>query len=183
MCTEMENEMEKVIKIVTNILYIVLAAIVLLEAAVFLPKLFSIRPLAVLSGSMEPAYPVGSMVYVGKTDAADIQVGDVITFYMAGDTLITHRVVSKDEEAGGFTTKGDANNTEDGGLVPYDKVVGRVLLRIPYLGYVSSYLSSRSGNIIVITLIIVTLIFSFLPGLFKEGDKGKEEGAEKDRSE
>lgn len=176
--------MEKVMKVVTNILYIFLAAVVLLEAAVIVPKLFGIRPLAVLSGSMEPAYHVGSMVYVGKTDAADIQVGDVITFYMAGDTMTTHRVVAKDEEAGGFTTKGDANNTEDGGLVPYDKVVGRVVFDIPYLGYVSSYLSSRPGSIVVITLIIVTLIFSFLPGMFKEAGKEKEEKkAEKENAE
>jgi len=66
----------------------------------------------------------------------DIEVGDVITFYINDNTVVTHRVVDKDDDTESFRTKGDANEIEDGGSVAYDKVVGKVVLNVPYLGYI-----------------------------------------------
>ena len=53
----------------------------------------------------------------------DITTGDVITFYINEDTLVTHRVVGKESESGGFLTKGDANEVNDGGTVLYDNML------------------------------------------------------------
>ena len=81
-------------------------------------------------------FHVGSGVYVEKSSIDDIQVGDVITFYINDNTVVTHRVIDKDNDTESFHTKGDANETEDGGSVAYDKVVGKVVLNVPYLGYI-----------------------------------------------
>ena len=58
------------------------------------------------------------------------------TFYINDNTVVTHRVVDKDDDTESFRTKGDANEIEDGGSVAYDKVVGKVVLNVPYLGYI-----------------------------------------------
>lgn len=155
--------MKKTVKIVTLVFYVLLAGVVLVEALVYLPKLFGIQPLAVLSGSMEPNYHVGSMVYVKKTDASSLEVGDAVTFYITGKTMVTHRVVEKDDAAQLLTTKGDANlNTQE--QVPYDQVIGKVLFNIPWLGYITSWFSTVTGKIIIFGMIVVVLLLSFLPG-------------------
>ena len=70
-----------------------------------LPGLFGIRPYVVYSGSMEPKIPTGAVVFT-KEGAYSLETGDIITFHNE-DTVVTHRVVKKEE--GTFITKGDAN--------------------------------------------------------------------------
>ena len=123
--------MKKFIKIVTDILLVI---VLVIAAVLYIPRLMGLKTYKVLSGSMEPEYHVGSVVYVEKSSIDDIEVGDVITFYINDNTVVTHRVVDNDTES--FHTKGDANETEDGGSVAYDKVVGKVVLNVPYLGYI-----------------------------------------------
>lgn len=154
--------MTKAVKIVTNILYILLAVIVLIEAFVYVPGIFGVKPLAVLTGSMEPTYHVGSMVYVKRTALSDIEPGDAVTFYISGNTMVTHRVIAKDDSAHILTTKGDANlNTQES--VSYDSVVGKVLFNIPLLGYISSWFASMTGKLIIFGMIIAVLVLSFMP--------------------
>lgn len=125
--------MKKFIKIVTDILLVI---VLVIAAVLYIPRLMGLKTYKVLSGSMEPEYRVGSVVYVEKSSIDDIEVGDVITFYINDNTVVTHRVVDKDNDTESFHTKGDANETEDGGSVAYDKVVGKVVLNVPYLGYI-----------------------------------------------
>ena len=47
-------------------------------------------PFAVLSGSMEPELPVGSMVFVHQVDPTDIAMGDNATFYRSDGAVVTH---------------------------------------------------------------------------------------------
>ena len=122
--------MKRFIKIVTDILLVI---VLVIAAVLYIPRLKTYK---VLSGSMEPEYHVGSVVYVEKSSIDDIEVGDVITFYINDNTVVTHRVIDKDNDTESFHTKGDANETEDGGSVAYDKVVGKVVLNVPYLGYI-----------------------------------------------
>ena len=63
-------------------------------------------------------------------------ISSYLTFYINDNTVVTHRVIDKDNDTESFHTKGDANETEDGGSVAYDKVVGKVVLNVPYLGYI-----------------------------------------------
>ena len=125
--------MKRFIKIVTDILLVI---VLVIAAVLYIPRLMGLKTYKVLSGSMEPEYHVGSVVYVGKSSIDDIEVGDVITFYINDNTVVTHRVIDKDNDTESFHTKGDANETEDGGSVAYDKVVGKVVLNVPYLGYI-----------------------------------------------
>ena len=113
--------MKKFIKIVTDILLVI---VLVMAAVLYIPRLMGLKTYKVLSGSMEPEYHVGSVVYVEKSLIDDIEVGDVITFYINDNTVES------------FRTKGDANEIEDGGSVAYDKVVGKVVLNVPYLGYI-----------------------------------------------
>ena len=75
-------------------------------------------PLAVLSGSMEPTYHVGSLIYVKDADPEEVQVGEPITFKISDDTMVTHRVVAIDPGGPNLQTKGDASRDNvDGGAV------------------------------------------------------------------
>ena len=125
--------MKKFIKIVTDILLVI---VLVMAAVLYIPRLMGLKTYKVLSGSMEHEYHVGSVVYVEKSSIDDIEVGDVITFYINDNTVVTHRVIDKDNDTESFHTKGDANETEDGGSVAYDKVVGKVVLNVQYLGYI-----------------------------------------------
>lgn len=164
--------MKKVYQVITSLLLLVL---ILIAAALFLPKILGMQPLAVLSGSMEPTYHVGSLIYVKDADPESIQVGDPITFKISEDTMVTHRVVAIDKEAQTFQTKGDANNTVDGGAVAYTNLVGKPVFTLPLMGYLAVYANTTTGMIVMVTAVIVILILAFLPDfLSKADDKDKE---------
>jgi signal peptidase I len=130
--------------------------IVLLLAAVlifFAPR-FGWQVDTVLSGSMEPAIPTGSIL-VSRTVASDsIIVGDIITFSGSGrDRFITHRVTAIDRTNGiVFTTKGDANNAEDPYPVPAENVEGKVLVHIPFLGFILSFVKTPLGILLMLVI-------------------------------
>ena len=130
--------------------------IVLLLAAVlifFAPR-FGWQVDTVLSGSMEPAIPTGSIL-VSRTVASDsINVGDIITFSGSGrDRFITHRVTAIDRTNGiVFTTKGDANNAEDPYPVPAENVVGKVMVHIPFLGFIFSFVKTPLGILLMLVI-------------------------------
>ena len=86
----------------------------------------------VVSGSMEPTIPVGSIIYVKEIDPVDVQSGNIVAF-QAGDSVIMHRVVDNKLVEGTFTTKGDANNGEDMNDVPYEDLIGIVVKHIPIM--------------------------------------------------
>ena len=91
----------------TLLLVLLIAACVPLTV----PRMLGYALYTVVSGSMEPAIPTGSLVYVEHVAPEDIEEGDVIAFYDAVDvaSVITHRVVTNSTVMGEFVTKGDAN--------------------------------------------------------------------------
>ncbi len=167
--------MKKAYHIFTTVLLVIL---ILAAAVLFLPKFVGMTPLAVLSGSMEPTYHVGSLIYVKDADPEEVQVGEPITFKISDDTMVTHRVVAIDQEAKTFQTKGDANDNVDGGAVAYENLVGKPVFTIPYMGYLAVYANTTTGMIITVTVILVILILTFLPDFLMKGDD-EEEKAEK----
>lgn len=127
-------------------------------------RVVGLQPYAVLSGSMEPQIPVGALLYVKPCGADDVAVGDVITFVLNEDLMTaTHRVVAIDAEAGTFTTKGDANETEDGAPVSFQNLIGKPLFAIPLVGYLSAFLSTWTGKIVGIGTVLLLLLILFLP--------------------
>lgn len=123
-----------------------LAIVIGLCLPITLPRVFGFQIYDVVSGSMEPEIPVGSVLYVKATDPTLIQENEVIA-YQAVDAVVAHRVVHNRTSLGEFVTKGDANNVEDREPIPYDQVVGRVELHLPVLGMGMSLLASTVGKI------------------------------------
>ena len=173
------------VKKVWNIITWVLVGIVgLLAIFLFGFKLFGFQIYTVLSGSMEPTYLTGSVVYVQKVNTDDLKKGDVITYKVGSKTLVTHRIIElvpdpEDPERTLFRTKGDNNNTADGALVEPQNVVGRVAFGIPLLGYLSVFLQTPYGKIAAIAFAIMLLALMFLPDLLLKKDKQSEEDKQK----
>ena len=178
--------MKRSIRKTWNIISTALVALVVLLALLLVgARLFGLQVFTVLSGSMEPTYHTGSLIYVKKVDPYTIQNGQVITFMLDEDTIATHRVVGivPDEEDASvirFRTKGDANETEDGGLVHYKNVIGTPVFTIPYLGYVADYIQHPPGMYVAISAGAILLLLVFLPDLFADDGKAKDEPAKAD---
>lgn len=148
----MNKKTGKILRLITDIVFVLLAGMMII---MYLPGVAGFKSYRVLSASMEPEYHVGSLVYVKHADEDAINIGDVITFHINDKTLVTHRVVERDAARNAFITKGDANEVNDGGLVGYDNIVGKVIFSVPLLGYVSSIVSSIYGKCIVIGIMLV----------------------------
>ena len=134
-----------------------------------LPMVVGYRPVVVLSGSMEPTYPVGSVIYYKAAEYKDINVGDAITFVIGENSLATHRVIEKDDTNQEFRTKGDNNPTEDPNPVIYANVAGKTAkLAIPYAGIISTYLKEIP---VIIAIGAVLIICSMLTTSKEKEDK------------
>lgn len=168
------------VKRIWNIATTVIVVMVVIFAVLLIGvRLFGVQVYSVISGSMEPEYPVGSLIYVKEVDPSEIEVDDVITYVLPSETPSTHRVVRIDEENQLFYTKGDANETEDGAPVHFKNLIGTPVFKIPYLGYVAYYIQHPPGMYIAIAAGAVLLILVFLPDLFKK-DKKKDDELPKD---
>ena len=160
-----------------NVISSILVALVVLLALLLVgARLFGLQVYTVLSGSMEPTYHTGSLIYVKKVDPYTIRDGQVITFMLDENTIATHRVVGvvpdeEDPTVVRFRTKGDANETEDGGLVHYKNVIGTPVFTIPYLGYVSHWVSNPPGMYLAIALALVLIILTFLPDMLRKASE------------
>ena len=143
---------------------LLLILVILLCIPLTIPRLFGCQIYHVISGSMEPAIPTGSVVYVKEVEADNIETNDVIAFYSDTDSgaIITHRVVSNRIVSGEFVTKGDANDAEDVTPVSYDRLLGKVVLSVPYLGAVLALVATTTGKISIGCLIIAAVILMVL---------------------
>lgn len=112
-----------------------LIAALLLAAAVWLPKAFHMKAYVVKSSSMEPAISVGSVIYLRDyREDEPICPGDIVSFTV-GDVMVTHRIVSVNQEEKTAVTKGDANQVCDPEELPWSAIQGKVEFQLPFLGY------------------------------------------------
>jgi len=134
---------------------------------------------AVVSESMVPTLQVGDLLVVqGVVDASGInaapETGDVIVFRKPTDPseFIVHRTVDKIYRGGSwfFKTKGDNNLGSDPWEVPENYVIGRVVSRVPFLGYLKIFLGSPGGIALFIILILILLFADYIP-LLRERSK------------
>ena len=172
----MKTTIKKIWDVVTTLLVV---AVVLLAIALAGVRLFGLQVYTVLSGSMEPAYHVGALLYDKKVDPAELRPGDVITFMLDEETIVTHRIVEvvPDEEDPSvirFRTKGDANAAEDGSLVHYKNVLGTPVFTIPKPGYFAHFVQQPPGLYVAIAFGAVLVLLAFLPDLL--GDDKKKKG-------
>lgn len=177
--------MKKVYSTVLNILVILFVAFAVLVVGL---RFAGFQIFSVLSGSMEPTYHVGSLVYVKPVEANTLQVGDPITFMVNEDTVVTHRIVDiipdeEDPTVLRFETQGDANIVPDSGLVHYKNVVGKVVFTIPYLGYVADFVKQPPGLYFAIGFAVLLLLLEFLPDLLFPEEKKKKVPSDSDGHE
>ncbi len=169
------------IKKIWDVTSSVLVGVVVIFAVLLIGvRLFGIQVYSVISGSMEPEYPVGSLIYVKEVKPSEVQVGDVITFVLS-KTPATHRVIAIDKDNQLFYTQGDANyqiNEETGEKVymedppvHFNYLIGKPVFKIPVLGYIAYYIQHPPGMYIAIAAGAILLILVFLPDLFKKEKK------------
>lgn len=154
--------------------------ILIVLCAVFLmgSRLVGFQCYNVLSGSMEPTFSPGDLIYVKEVDVNTIQVGDPITFVKNEDLVVaTHRVYAIEAENQCFITKGDANELPDGPTVHFNNVIGVPQFSIPLLGYVASFIQNPPGMYITIGVGALLIILVFLPDFIGK-KKGEEEETE-----
>lgn len=159
----MKHWIRKTLNVLSTTLIVVVGILAFLLVGL---KLFGLTPYTVLSGSMEPAYHVGSVIYVVKVDPEELAVGDPVTFLLEG-TTVTHRIIEKGTNEKGlyFVTQGDANNTSDPTIYP-SNIIGKPVFSIPHLGRLSVYIQNPPGTFVAIGICALVAILTFLPELF-----------------
>ena len=136
----------------------------------------------VLSGSMLPTIDIKDIVVTKKVAEEELEIGDIITFISPdtrfGGISVTHRIIDKyyDDSLGSYTyrTQGDNNNVADSVLVPNKNILGKVILKVPKLGYIQDILSSKGGLIFgVLIPCLAILSYDIMKMLKKIGQKSK----------
>ena len=144
-----------------------LVVAVLLPLATFLMAVWLLgwQLQVVLSGSMAPTYPVGSLLVVGQIDASEVEPGMAVAFIdpLSPDRIVTHRVIGPAPgETLQFRTQGDANAMPDAAPVPARLIRGRVLWSIPGLGDVLPWLQWPRGFLVLVLVPGALLLLSEL---------------------
>ena len=131
------------------------------------PRLFGYEIYEIVSGSMEPEIPVGSVIYVKNVQPEDIEEEDVIAFW-SGSSVIAHRVMQNKVVEGEFVTKGDANAAEDLKAVSYSELIGRIEYHFPVVGRLMAVYTSNVGKIYVILFAACGVMLNMLAGCLRD---------------
>ncbi|MGM0214888.1 signal peptidase I [Enterococcus sp. AZ109] len=126
-----------------------------------IPTVMGFAPMAVVTNSMNTGEPdairAGDMVVTRKTDPDTLEVGDIIMF-QSGQTAVIHRIVAYDQETDTFTTKGDANDTEDLDPVAKEQIIGKFMQRVPRVGDFIMFSRTPLGMLICIGIPILLFL-------------------------
>lgn len=146
-------------------------------------RIFGVQVYGVLTGSMAPTYPTGSLIYVKDVDPRDLRVNDVITFSISPNVIATHRIVEivPDETYPTilrYRTKGDANRDVDASLVSANNIIGKAMFAIPLLGYLASYIQEPPG--IYVAIIVCGLMIAFV--FYTDSLDGKQQESKQESS-
>lgn len=167
---------EKMKKIWDRVATVLVVLVVIFAVFLMGSRLVGLQVYNIVSPSMEPHYSVGDLIYVKSVDPDSVKVGDPITFVLNEDLVVaTHRVVAIDSENRQFTTKGDANKTEDAAPVHFNNLIGVPVFAIPLMGYVSAFIQKPPGMYIAIAFGIVLLAVVFLPDILAKKNKKEEQ--------
>lgn len=148
----------RIYKVIQTMLLAVTVSLIL--GLGFVIVILDINPYVIVSGSMEPALPVGS-VYLVDCQQKEPETGDIIS-YKAKDTIITHRVIEKTDA--GYITKGDNNSVADPGIVKPKQIFGTCVACVPKVGYAVMFLRSVLG---ILTVVMSVICFGFIGKLLE----------------
>ena len=143
---------------------VILVVVGLLAAAVVVPRLGGAVPYTVLTSSMKPTYPPGTLIIVRKVPAESLGIGDAITYQLESQkpAVVTHRIVGVGYSASGertFKTKGDNNRSADDQSVRAVQVRGAVWYAIPLLGHANTWIAG-SRELIVNIAVVLLLVYA-----------------------
>lgn len=142
---------------VRNILFNILAIITVIAVLfVGFNMITGTKGYAVTSNSMADRFNRGDIVFSRKVDFDELKTGDVITVRVNDSGYFTHRIVDIDSEKRTVTTKGDANSSVDPMPTEAEKIAGRMVYSIPFLGYISIVLGNSSQTNILLIILIIT---------------------------
>lgn len=168
--------MRLVLRILSNVITGVLGAVIVATVILIItgrfsedsmPSVLGRKVLTVISGSMEPAIMTGDVIIVEPLKPEEeIGEGDIITFWASDETssspmLVTHRVMGViyvNDVPAAYVTKGDANNAPDLTPVTREQIVGRYRWRIPYYGYLTNFVRTPKGLVLLVVAPATALI-------------------------
>ena len=163
--------------------FVITAVVVLLAVCVVIPRIGGATPYSILTSSMEPDFPPGSLVVVKPANVKNINVGDVVTYQLkSGDpTVVTHRVVAITTTPGGelrFHTQGDANNTPDAQLVVPEQIKGKLWYSAPQLGRITNLIDNAQRH--AISVVIVGGLLAYAAYMFVSSARDRRSKNKKD---
>ncbi|MBR1780943.1 MAG: signal peptidase I [Oscillospiraceae bacterium] len=138
-----------------------LLAVIAVLLPVTLPKVMGFQVYRIVSASMEPTIPVGSIVYVEPARGSEIELNEIIAFQDEG-SVVTHRVKENHPVEGEFITQGDANAVEDLTPVAYSSLIGRVKYHFPYMGDLMYFVTGTLGKVYLVCVIACGVMLQIL---------------------
>ena len=176
--------MGKILSKIMNVISALLITIGIAALVLFaIPSIAGYKPFVVLSGSMEPEIKTGAVAYNNTHEKVeDVKVGDVIVF-KAGKSYVTHRVIRINDD-NTFTTKGDANQTEDLAPVKFENFKGKTAFTIPYLGRLLNLIQNRTAVFILVAAVGINIVYAiFSEDEEKKKKKSKNENVKENSNE
>lgn len=143
-------------KIIYSFIVFVASVMGIVTLISLIPFKGNIKLLTIRSGSMEPTIPVGSVAIIKPT--YKYNVGDIIAFDAKGKGTVTHRIAGINYEKAEVITKGDANKSVDNKTINHSNINGRVMLWVPYIGYVISYARTLPGLILLVLIPAISIV-------------------------
>lgn len=151
---------------------LIIILVIIVAAAFTIPRLFGFEIYNVISSSMEPAVPLGSAVFVKRTDPETLEPGEIVAF-ADGVGTVTHRLVENRKSSREIITKGDANEIEDFDPVPYSAVLGRVKYVVPVIGAYLMAISGTVGKLCLVCFAVCGVMFDVLGSLIEKNRRNR----------
>lgn len=190
---ERASTSQKVMTVIGSVLCVVFGFMLICNLTIIIkgtvnpdrpPSVLGVTPMAVLSGSMSGDAPdhieVGDLIFIGKAEPEELAVGDVIAF-MQNKIVVTHRIIGIETGEDGkllYSTKGDANNTEDREPVSEDDLVGVYMGRIPKVGDFALFLQTPLGMILFVGVPLLAFIIYDIVRRQRSANKENQKTAE-----
>lgn len=173
--------MKTLVNIIKKIVIVILSVVLLLNIYIIVqtkthpdkvPNVFGYKPFIVLSGSMESTIHVGDLVFVKIINPEELKENDIIAFRDKENLVTTHRIKGLKTVNGEtcYITKGDANNTEDQGLVCQKDVEGKYVSRIAKIGNAILFIQEPLGFAVMLMSVFIVLLLVYVVGNKKSND-------------
>ncbi len=145
-----------------------------------IPDIFGYFPLYVQSDSMKDEFETGDLIIVEKAPLRKVRVGDIVSFYEIGtdrSAIVTHRVVdaSEKKKVMYYTTRGDANDSDDKDLMSYENYIGIVRFKVDGLGKVMMFFQTTGGMVTAVAAPLFGFVVYDSLRRAKENSKARKE--------